>query len=102
MKPDKIQAFIGLAMKAGKVAAGEFCTEKAVKSGIAFLVITAEDASENTKKKFSDMCKYYRVPFLTYSDKDSLGYIIGKQQRAMLAITDNGFASKLKTMIENK
>ena len=41
----------GLAAKAGKVVSGEFATEKAVKTGKAFLVITARDASENTKKK---------------------------------------------------
>ena len=35
----------GLAAKAGKVVSGEFATEKAVKTGKAYLVITAQDAS---------------------------------------------------------
>ena len=50
MKLNKALAMIGLATKAGKVASGEFCTEKEVKCGLAELVIVAEDASENTKK----------------------------------------------------
>ena len=41
---------IGLAQKAGKVASGEFSTEKAVKTGKAYTVIVADDSSDNTKK----------------------------------------------------
>lgn len=46
----KVLSMLGLAAKAGKVASGEFSTEKEVKSGNACLVIVAEDASDNTKK----------------------------------------------------
>ena len=35
---------IGLAQKAGKVASGEFSTEKAVKPGIAYTDIDADDS----------------------------------------------------------
>ena len=42
-------SLLGLAMKAGKVVSGEFATEKAVKGKTAFLVLIAEDASENTR-----------------------------------------------------
>ena len=52
MSQNKALSMIGLATKAGKVASGEFCTEKEVKSGRAYLVIVADDASDNTKKKF--------------------------------------------------
>ena len=62
---------IGLATKAGKVASGEFCTEKEVKSGRAYLVIVADDASDNTKKKFQNMCDFYQVPIYFYKDKDT-------------------------------
>ena len=43
---------LGLAEKAGKLASGEFQTETAVKKGRAYLAVIAEDASENTRKKF--------------------------------------------------
>ena len=52
----KVLSMLGLAAKAGKVASGEFSTEKEVKSGNACLVIVAEDASDNTKKMFRNMC----------------------------------------------
>ena len=51
---DKVISLLGLAERAGKIASGEFAAEKAVKIGKARLIIVAEDASDNTKKKFSD------------------------------------------------
>ena len=89
-------SMIGMAMKAGKVASGEFATEKAVKTGKAYMVIVASDSSDNTKKNFSDMCSYYNVPIYFFSDKEELGHAIGKQFRASLAILDEG----LKNTIE--
>ena len=86
LKPNKTMGLIGLATKAGKTAGGEFLTEREVKSGRAALVIVAEDASENTKKKFQNMCEYYKVPIRFYGDKDTLGHAMGKQFRASLAV----------------
>ena len=91
MKPDKILSLVGLATRAGKTASGEFCTEKEVKTGRAALVIVAGDASENTKKKFRDMCEFYEVPIYFYKDKDTLGHAMGKEFRASLAILDRRF-----------
>ena len=58
MNKNKIKSLIGLATKARKVVSGEFSTEKAVRSGQAKLVVIAEDASDNTKKKFRNMALY--------------------------------------------
>ena len=79
-------------MKAGRCTSGEMMTESETKSGRARLVIIASDASENTKKKFRDMCKFYEVPIYIYGDKDTLGHAMGKEFRASLAILDEGFA----------
>ena len=53
-------SMISLATKAGKTKSGEFMTEKEVKEGRAHLVIVADDASDNTKKKFQNMCDFYK------------------------------------------
>ena len=47
---DRVLSMLGLAAKSGNVVSGEFSTEKAVKTGKAFLVIVADDSSDNTKK----------------------------------------------------
>lgn len=88
----KILSMLGLATRAGRIASGEFQTETAVKSGTAHLVIVAEDASENTKKLFSDKCSFYKIPFIIMGTKEALGRAIGKEFRASLAILDAGFA----------
>lgn len=91
----KVYGTLGLAMKAGEVVSGEFMTEKAIRDGMASLVIVAEDASANTKKKFKDSCSFYHVPCAFFGDKDTLGKAIGKEFRASLAVTDRGFAQSI-------
>ena len=88
-------------MKAGKVVSGEFSTEKAVKTGKAFLVIVSEAASDNTKKMFRNMCSYYEVPMYVYGTKEDLGHSMGKEFRASLAVTEEVFAKSIeKRLIE--
>lgn len=82
-------------MKAGKTVSGEFSTEKAVKSGKAHLVVVSEEASDNTRKMFTNQCTYYRVPICFFGRKDELGHSMGKEFRASIAIMDEGFASAL-------
>lgn len=100
MQRDKILLMLGLAAKAGKIASGEFSTEKAVKSGSAFLVVVSEEASENTKKLFRDKCSFYQVPMHLYASKEELGSAIGKQFRASLAVLDEGFAKSLEEKLK--
>lgn len=101
---NRILSYLGLSMKAGKVVSGEFSVEQAVKKGKAEIVIVAEDASANTKKLFSDKCKFYNIPQYVYGTKEQLGRAVGKEMRASVAVIDAGLADKieqeLKTMKE--
>ena len=56
----KLLSLIGLATRARKVVSGEFSTEKSVKSGRSRMVIVSEEASDNTKKMFTNMCAHYK------------------------------------------
>lgn len=100
LKRDKVLSYIGLATRAGKTASGEFMTEREVKSGRAALVIVAGDSSDNTKKKFLDMCEFYEIPIYIYADKDTLGHAMGKEFRASLAILDEGFATECMKLLK--
>ena len=97
---DRIFSMIGMAMKAGKVVSGEFATEKAVKTGKAFLVVVSATASDNTKKMFRNMCSFYEVPMYTYGTKEDLGHSMGKEFRASLAVSDEGFAKSIKKRLD--
>ena len=102
LKSSKALSLVSLATKAGKTASGEFCTEKEVKTGMAELVIVAEDASANTKKKFKNMCDFYEVPIYFYGDKDTLGHAMGKEFRASLVVLDEGFAKGIRKHIDTE
>jgi ribosomal protein L7Ae-like RNA K-turn-binding protein len=100
LQKDRILSMLGLAAKAGKIVSGEFSTEKAIKSGKAFLVIVSEEASENTKKIFRDKCSFYEIPIYLYASKEMLGNAIGRQFRASLAVLDPGFANSLEEKLK--
>ena len=102
LKMNKTLSMISLATKAGRTASGEFCTENEVKSGKAELVVIAADASDNTKKKFQNMCDFYKVPIYFYGDKETLGHAMGKEIRASLAITDAGFAKSISKYLDTE
>lgn len=100
-KPDRVISMISIAAKGRNLVSGEFAVEKAVKCGKAYLVIVAEDASDNTKKQLSNMCEFYEVPMVVYGNKDTLGHFIGTQMRANIAITDEGIANSILKSVHN-
>ena len=102
MNNDKVLSLLGLAKKAGKVKGGEYCVETEVKKGRAKLVIVAEDASDNTKKSYTDMCSFKKVPVIFYGNKDNLGKCIGCEERAAVVLTDEGFANAVNKQISQK
>ena len=100
-KPDGVLSLLGIAAKGRNLVSGEFAVEKAVKERKAFLVIVAQEASDNTKKKFRNMCEFYKVPIAEYGTKDSLGHAIGKEERSSIGITDQGLSNGILKLIEN-
>jgi ribosomal protein L7Ae-like RNA K-turn-binding protein len=99
---NKIYSLIGLATKAGKLASGDETCERAIKAGKVNLIIVSEDASDNTKKKFSDACRYRGVEIRFFGEKVLLGRYTGKELRSVIAILENGFAKRLIEMIDGK
>ena len=91
---------MSLAQKAGKISSGGYAAEAAIRSGNAFLVIVARDASDNTRKKMSDMARFYDVPLYCIGTKEELGRCIGKEYRSMIAVLDEGFAQSLSGQIK--
>ena len=102
MDRDKVLYLISLETNAGLCESGEFMTEGQTKSGRSSLVVVAEDASDNTNKKFRDMCKFYKGPMIVYGDKDTLGHAMGKQFSASLAILDEGFAKGILKELKSR
>ncbi|MBF7024071.1 L7Ae/L30e/S12e/Gadd45 family ribosomal protein [Staphylococcus kloosii] len=100
MMKEKIVNFLGLAMRAGKVKTGESVIVNEIKKHKIQLVIIAEDASENTKKVIQNKCESYHISFRIFGTRSELGQALGKAERVNVGITDQGFAKKLLSMIE--
>lgn len=92
---------IGLCKRAGRLSSGEFAVSKSVKEGSAKLIIVAEDASENTKKKFTNMCEFYKIELLEAGKLSLLGRALGKEKRAVICIADEGFCKSLKKALDD-
>ena len=86
-----IFGILSLAAKSGKITSGEFSVKEAVLKEKAKLVIVSEDASDNTKKLFTDKASYRNIPVLTFGTKTDLGRAIGKEARSSIAVLDEGF-----------
>lgn len=97
----KIISMLSICQKAGKIVSGEFAVEKSLQDGSSYLVIIANDASNNTKKKFENKSFFYKVDCLKFSDKQELSASIGKLNRSVFSIIDEGFANKIKNDIKN-
>ena len=97
---NRVFQMLGIAAKSGNVVSGEFSTEKAVKTGQAYLVIVSEEASNNTNKMFTNMTDFYEVPMYVFGTKEELGRCIGKEFRASLAITDENLANAVETKLK--
>ena len=98
---NKFLSLLGLCKRAGKLAAGEVAAEQAVRGKKAYLLILAEDASKNTKKKFNNSAAYYELALAEIGTKEELGRAIGADMRSIIAITEEGFAKKLKQLAED-
>lgn len=102
MQKDKVLSYLGLATRAGRTVSGGFCVEKSVKQGRAKLVIMSEEASENSGKKFRNICTYYKVPLYVFGSSEDLGRSCGKEFRMTVAIEDEGLAKAAIRQLEQE
>lgn len=94
------ESLLGLANRARKVISGEELVLKEVRSGKAKLILLAKDASANTAKRITDKTSYYKVPLKTVETRYVLGHAIGRDERVVVAVLDEGFAKKLLSMLD--
>ena len=98
----KISSLLSLSAKAGFLRTGEESAEKLLQSDDAMLIIVAEDASDNTKKKFVNKCFFYEKPIRIFGERDEMSKCVGKRNRTVYAVTDSGFAARLLALIDER
>lgn len=84
---------VGLARKAGKLVSGTDSVCDEIRKNKIFLVLCSNDISDNTKKKISDCCTYYKAKLCFCEvSKEALGKSIGKPFSACVGITDKNLS----------
>lgn len=99
-----ILKFIGLAMRAGAVVSGFDAVASEIRRGNGKLIITAQDISANTMNKLLDLAMKIDRDMpdcYSFGTRDKLGQAIGRPDRAILLILNDGFANKLSAMFED-
>lgn len=90
---------LGLAYRARKCSTGEETVVKDIQQQRAKLILIANDIGLQTRKKITDKCKTYNIPFVIVDDRVTLANAIGQSQRVAVAILDEGFATKIKSLL---
>lgn len=94
---------LGLCFKAGYAVCGTELICDAMKNAKKppALVLEASDTSENTHKRISDRCTFYKTEHIRLGVSSSeLGAALGKKSLiAAVGITDTGFCRSIKTKL---
>ncbi len=87
---------LGLCARAGRCQYGETACLNAIRADRAFMVLVDAGASDNTRKRFGDACAYRQLPLLLYEkEKNDAAHAVGKPSYKVIAVCDEGFASRL-------
>lgn len=97
----KFLSLLSLCQRSGNLCTGESVVEQAIQKKKALLVIIPEDASDNTKKKFTNKCRFYNIPIVIVSTKEELSSAIGKFNRTSFAICSESFCESIKKELDS-
>src|SRR5690625_2370867 len=90
---------LGIAFRARKCSSGEDTIIQDIQKNRAKLILIANDISNVTKKKITDKCNTFEIPYVEVDNRKTLAQAIGKNDRVAIAILDKGFAEKMMTLL---
>jgi ribosomal protein L7Ae-like RNA K-turn-binding protein len=92
---DKITGLLGLARRAGGVAAGTDAVREAIREGRARLVLTASDASPVQTAKVRRTLAGHPVPHASWGTRVELGAAVGMPSLSAVAVTHPKLAAEM-------
>lgn len=85
--------YLGMAARAGRIAAGRKAAEVALRRGRGRLVLLAKECGRDVSKRFSKLAEAFGVPVVRV-DLD-LGRAIGRPGKVVAVVTDEGLAGQI-------
>lgn len=96
---NKAVNLLGLAMRARKIVSGDQLIP-AIQNKSAKLVLLANDASDNTKKRIRDKCSFYERELIVVESSAQMNQAMGTANRMAVGIVDEGFAKSLRDCLK--
>lgn len=98
----KLMSLLGFAARARKLVCGTDLCRDEIRRGNLSLVIVAESASANTKKRIADACRYYGADMcIAPITSIELSHQIGKSANiTVVGVTDANFISGIRALYE--
>lgn len=92
---DNFLQFLALTKGAGKLIEGYNKCEEKIKHGKVFLCILSKSLSENSYKKFRNLCEKKNIKYIYDYDKEELGSILGRKEINVLGVIDSNMSTRL-------
>ena len=93
--------FLGLIRRAGFLEVGDESVNAVARRGRARVILSAADASDNSKRRASGYARTYGTAYARLPwTKEELRNLLGRGEPAMLAVTDSGMAKALLERLE--
>ena len=99
---DEVSGLLGLAQRAGAVAAGVPAVRQAVRVGDARLVVLAGDASPAQLRKVQALLEHRDIPVRWFDRRRDLGAPVGLPELSAIAITTQSFAEQLLVKLSTR
>lgn len=91
----KVVGYLGIASKARYVISGESDVIKGIQKGQVKIVLLATDIGSNASKKIHDKCYFYKITLFDKLDSETISNAIGKMNRKVVGITDEGIKNEI-------
>ena len=91
----RVENLLSMAARARSIVSGAFVAEETIGKGRGTYLLLAADASEETKRKFTNMAERRHIPHVELLRAERLGRCLGKEYRAVAVLIDRGFAERL-------
>jgi len=91
---------LGLAARAGALAAGTERVREAARAGRLRYVVLAADAAENARSKLLPLLAARGVPVAEAFSRAELGDAVGRSSLSAAGLTDASFAARVRGLLE--
>ena len=95
----KLTNLLSMASRARRIVSGMTNCVEAIKKNEAKIILVAEDAKDRTKKEIFELSEKFSVRAYEILTKKALGNALGKEERAIVGVLDEGFSKAVEKIL---